>query len=184
MSWQDDPVAAPTAPPTGWQSDPVVQSGRQSFDVLADGSRVPSAGHQYSPVAHADPNSPTPVTSEIGAMLENLRAGAGKYFADLGRGVGQKLGLVSYQDVAESRKLDAPLMATTAGRVGNIGAGVLTTAPALAIPGANTVAGAAAIGGITGALQPAASTREAITNPLVGAAVGAGAQYVGQKIGQ
>jgi len=171
MSWQDDPVAAPTAAPTGWQSDPVIHPEPIHTDY-------------GSPVAHADPNSATPVSSEIGAMLENLRAGAGKYFVDLGRGIGQKLGMVNYQDIAEARARDAPLMATTAGRVGNIGAGVITTAPAMAIPGANTVAGAAAIGGITGALQPAASTREAITNPVLGAAVGAGAQYVGQKIGQ
>src|SRR5689334_5122698 len=183
MSWQDDPVAAPT----GWQSDPVVKPPVRSLDVV-NGYTVPSGSpaaiEARSPVAHADPNSNSPVGSEIGAMLENLRAGAGKYFADLGRGLGQKLGLTSYQDVADSRALDAPLMATTAGKVGNIGTGILTAAPAMAIPGANTVAGAATIGGITGAFQPAASTREAITNPLLGAAVGAGAQYVGQKVGQ
>lgn len=169
MGWQDDPVAAGAS--TGWQSDPVVHA--------------PPIHTDYgSPVAHADPNSPTPVTSEVGAMLENMRAGAGKYFADLGRGIGQKLGLVSYQDVQDARRYDAPLMATTAGKVGNIGAGILTTAPAMAIPGANTVAGATAIGGLTGALQPAASAREAVTNPLIGAAVGGGTQYAGQKIGQ
>jgi len=183
MSWQDDPVAAPA----GWQSDPVVKPSVRSLDVM-NGYTVPTGSpaaiEARSPVAHADPNSNSPVGSEIGAMLENLRAGAGKYFTDLGRGVGQKLGLTSYQDVADSRALDAPLMATTSGKVGNIGAGILTAAPAMAIPGANTVAGAAAIGGVTGALQPAASTREAITNPLLGAAVGAGAQYVGQRIGQ
>lgn len=186
MSWQDDPVAAPTAS-TGWQSDPVVKPAVRSLDAV-NGYTVPTGSpaaiEARSPVAQADPNSPHPVTSEVGAMLDNLRTGAGKYFADLGRGLGQKLGLTSYQDVADSRARDAPLMATTAGKVGNIGAGILTAAPAMAIPGANTVAGAAAIGGVTGALQPAASTQEAITNPVLGAAVGAGAQYVGQKVGQ
>jgi hypothetical protein len=184
MSWQDDPV---TTAPSGWQSDPVVKPAVRSLDAV-NGYTVPTGSpaaiEARSPVAHADPNSNSPVGSEIGAMLENLRAGAGKYFTDLGRGLGQKLGLTNYQDVADSRALDAPLMATTSGKVGNIGAGILTAAPATAIPGANTVAGAAAIGGVTGALQPAASAREAITNPILGAAVGAGAQYVGQKVGQ
>jgi hypothetical protein len=158
-----------------------------SYD-LVNGEMVPTGSQAAlaarSPVAHADPNAASPVSSEIGAGLENLRAGAGKYFADLGRGIGQKLGMVSYQDVADSRAQDAPLMGTTMGKVGNIGAGIVTTLPALAIPGANTVAGAGAIGAVTGALQPAASAREAIINPIVGGAVGAGAQYVGQKIGQ
>jgi len=183
MSWQDDPVAVPT----GWQSDPVAMPAVRSLDVV-NGYTVPTgsqaAVEARSPIARADPNDPHPVDAEIGAGLENLRAGAGKYFVDLARGLGQKIGLVSYQDVQDSRARDAPLMATLTGKAGNIGAGVLTTAPAMAIPGANTVAGAGAIGGLSGALQPAASTREAITNPLIGAAVGAGSQYVGQKIGQ
>lgn len=185
MSWQDDPVVSQAS--TGWQSDPVVHPAVRSFDAV-NGYAVPTgsaAAHAaYSPIAQANPNSNSPVGSEIGAILENMRAGAGKYFSDLGRGIGQKLGMVSYQDVKDTRALDAPLMATTAGKVGNIGAGILTTAPTMAIPGANTVTGAALIGAGTGLLQPAASTREAFTNPLIGAAVGAGAQYVGQKIGQ
>jgi len=189
MGWQDDPVASGVS--TGWQSDPVVHrygSGAAGMKDAINGYEVPSGSaaalQARSPIAQADPNSSSPVGSEIGAILENMRAGAGKYFADLGRGIGQKFGHVSYQDVKDSRVLDAPLMATTAGKVGNIGAGVLTTAPAMAIPGANTVAGAGVIGAVSGALQPAASTREAFTNPLIGAGIGAGAQYVGQKIGQ
>ncbi len=183
MSWQDDPVAAPTS----WQADPIAHRSVRSFDVV-NGYTVPTgspaAVAARSPVAQSDPNDPHPVTGELGAALENMRAGAGKYFADLGRGIGQKIGLVSYQDVKDSRALDAPLMATTAGKVGNIGAGVLTSAPLMAIPGANTVAGAAAIGGIMGALQPAASTGEAVANPVIGAVTSAGAQYVGQRVGQ
>jgi hypothetical protein len=189
MGWQDDPVASGAS--TGWQSDPVVHrygSGAAGMKDAVNGFEVPSASgaalESRSPIARADFNSSSPVGSEIGAMLENLRAGAGKFFVDTGRGIGQKFGQVSYQDVKDSRALDAPLMATTSGKVGNIGAGILATVPALAIPGANTVAGAGLIGAVTGALQPAASTREAITNPLIGAAVGAGAQYAGQKIGQ
>lgn len=185
MGWQDDPVASVAS--TGWQSDPVAHPAVRSFDAVngyAIPTGSPAAIEARSPVAHADPNSNSPVGSEIAAGFENLRSGAGKFFADLGRGLGQKLGLVSYQDVKDSRALDAPLMATPTGKIGNLGAGIVATIPAMAIPGANTITGAGLIGAATGALQPAASTREAITNPLIGAAIGAGAQYAGQKIGQ
>ncbi len=112
----------------------------------------------------------------------DVLAGAGKAFVDLGRGAGQMLGLVSNEDVQASRELDRPLMETGAGKVGNVVGGIAATAPALAIPGANTVAGAGAIGAAYGLLQPATSGKERAINTAVGGATGAGAQYVGQKI--
>lgn len=71
--------------------------------------------------------------------LEAGLAGAGKTVADVGRGAGQWLGLVSRDDVAESRKLDAPLMETTAGKVGNFAGNVAMVAPTAMIPGASTI---------------------------------------------
>jgi hypothetical protein len=118
--------------------------------------------------------------SDMGFM-DKLNAGAGKAFADLGRGVGQKVGLVSNEDVKESRRLDAPLMKTGAGIAGNIGANVAMLAPASLIPGAASVPAAAAIGGTVGALQPSASTGEAFLNTGMGAAGGAGGQWVANK---
>jgi hypothetical protein len=47
---------------------------------------------------------------------ERLLAGAGKAFADIGRGIGQVTGLVSQEAVDEAKKLDAPLMSTGAWR--------------------------------------------------------------------
>lgn len=134
------------------------------------------------PTAHADPNSTHPVGSEIGAFLQNAAAGYGKTLTDLGRGAGQYLGLVSRQDVADARRLDAPLMATSGGKTGAIAGGVINTLPALAIPGANTVAGAGAIGAVTGALQPSVSTGETFRNIGVGGALGAGGQAVGNAV--
>lgn len=116
------------------------------------------------------------------STLDNLRAGAGKAFVDLGRGTGQMLGLESRQDVAQSRAQDAPLMATTAGKVGNVAGNVAATLPALAIPGANTVAGAGLVGAGLGFLQPSTSTKETLTNTGLGAAAGAAGQYVGNKV--
>ena len=158
-----------------------------SYDMTPQGpapTGSAAAIEARSPIAHADPNSNSPVGSEIGAGLENLRARVGQTFADLGLAFKQKLGLANYQDVKDSRALNAPLDATTMGKVGGVLGSAITTAPLMAIPGANTVAGAAAIGGLTGALQPAASAREAITNPVIGAAVSGAAQYVGQRVGQ
>lgn len=184
MSWQDDPIASSATP--AWAADPVVKTVR-SFDATPAGI-VPTgsaAAKAYeTPIATPDPNSSSPVGSEIGSMLSNAASGAGKAFADLGRGVGQYLGLVSRQDVADSRRLDAPLMATGSGRVGNIVGNVALTAPTMVIPGANTVTGAGLIGAGMGALQPSVSTGETVRNTLVGGALGAGGQYVGNKIAQ
>lgn len=109
-------------------------------------------------------------------------AGAGKAFADLGRGAGQLVGAVSRKDVEEARKLDAPLMDTTAGKIGNVAGNVAMLAPTAFIPGANTVAGAGTIGAVTGLLQPSTSTKETLANVGVGGAAGAGGQVVANKV--
>jgi hypothetical protein len=108
---------------------------------------------------------------------DRLAAGAGKAVADLGRGLGQYIPnirdgelstLVTRGNVAESRQLDAPLMNTTGGRVGNLASNLAMLAPTAFIPGANTLTGAAVIGGVTGALQPSTSTQETLTNTALG----------------
>ncbi len=115
--------------------------------------------------------------------LDRGLAGVGKAFADTGRGIGQLTGQVSRDDVGEQRRLDAPLMDTTAGKVGNILGNVALLAPTAAIPGANTVTGAGVIGAATGFLQPSASTGETVTNTLFGGAGGAAGQRVANAIG-
>lgn len=119
---------------------------------------------------------------EIPQSATRFLAGTGKAMSDLGRGVGQLMGMVSEEDVAESRRLDAPLMATRAGKVGNVTGAVATTVPAMFIPGANTVAGAGAIGAGYGLLQPTTSTSERVANTAIGGAVGAAAQGIGGKV--
>jgi hypothetical protein len=99
---------------------------------------------------------------------ERVLAGAGKAFADLGRGAGQYLGLVNRSDVAESRKRDAALMNTGGGLAGNIAGNLAALLPTAMIPGANTYTGAAAIGAMTGALQPSVSTGETLQNTALG----------------
>lgn len=105
--------------------------------------------------------------------VDRALAGAGKAFTDLARGAGQMVGAVSRDDVAEARRLDKPLMDTTAGTVGNIAGNVAVMAPTAMIPGANTIAGGAALGAATGLLQPSASTAETVSNMALGGAAGA-----------
>lgn len=115
--------------------------------------------------------------------LEAGLAGAGKAVADVGRGAGQWLGLVSRDDVAESRRLDAPLMGTTAGNVGNFAGNVAMLAPTAMIPGASTIPGASVIGALTGAVAPSVSGAETALNIGLGGAGGAAGQKVANVAG-
>lgn len=105
---------------------------------------------------------------------EKFLAGAGKAFTDIGRGVGQLVGALSNDDVKESRRLDAPLMKTGAGVAGNIVGNLVAAAPAVLIPGANTVVGAGAIGAGFGAVQPAESAAERASNTLLSGVLSSG----------
>lgn len=109
--------------------------------------------------------------------LEKLNAGMGKAFADLGLGIKQKLGMASYGDVAEARRLDKPLMSTAAGVAGNIGGNLALMAPASLVPGASSVPAAAAISGVIGAVAPAENKLESWLNPALSAAGGAMGQW-------
>lgn len=115
------------------------------------------------------------------SFMDKFNAGAGKAFSDLGTGVKQRLGMASYDDVKEQRRLDAPLMKTAAAKAGNIGANVAMLAPTALVPGANTVTGAATVGSLIGLLQPSASGMETAVNTGLGAAGAAGGQYVANR---
>jgi hypothetical protein len=151
-----------------------------SFDALPGGAVAPTgsaaAKAAQSPLSQSD--------------TQNFLAGAGKATMDLGRGAGQWLGLESRQDVADSRKLDAPLMSTKAGKAGDITGTAVDLLPLARIPGAGTLAGAAGIGAGTGLLMPSTSTGETAANAGLGAVAsplgvlagrGMGALYQGAK---
>lgn len=100
--------------------------------------------------------------------FHKARAGFGKAFADMGRGVGQVVGLVDRKDVAEANKRDAALMRTGAGLTGNIAGNVAALAPTAFIPGAATLRGAAMIGAGSGLAQPSTGTGETVRNIALG----------------
>lgn len=135
----------------------------ESARVLADEIR------KRQSVAAPETYDPT----EGMSTLDKLRAGFGKAIVDTGRGIGQMVGAVSREDVAESRARDAALMNTGAGMAGNIAGNVAVAAPTALIPGANTILGATAIGAGMGLAQPSTSTTETLKNVGLGGAGGA-----------
>lgn len=114
---------------------------------------------------------------------DKVAAGFGKALYDVGRGVGNivtdiapsasKLGFATRSDTEESNKRDAALMQTGGGIAGNILGNVAAFAPTAFIPGANTITGGAALGGLTGLLQPVGSNDSRSANVAGGAALGA-----------
>lgn len=146
----------------------------------------------------------------LGADGQNFAAGVGKAVADAGRGVKQMLDVpalalermfgpvtlggrlptaaasaaATEADIAESRRLDAPLMDTKAGLAGTLVGNVALAAPTAMIPGANTVTGAALVGGGLGAVQPVAGDESRLVNAAIGAGSSAAGQVAGQKIAQ
>lgn len=110
---------------------------------------------------------------------DKFLAGIGKGMVDVGRGAGQLLGLVSEKQITDNKNLEAPLMNTGAGQVGNMVGQAAVIAPAAFIPGANSYLGASLIGAGAGALTPISEGDSRAANMALGAAGGA----VGQKIG-
>jgi hypothetical protein len=136
----------------------------------------PSAGGgtlQFGPI---DTGIKTP------EWLDRGLAGVGQAMTNTARGVGQIAGQVSRADIKESRRLDAPLNKTTAGKVGNFAGNLALLAPTSMIPGANTVTGAGVVGSLVGLTQPSESTAETIGNVALGGVGGSGGQAVANKI--
>lgn len=136
----------------------------------------PSAGGSTLKIGPLDTGLKTP------EWADRALTGMGKAGYDLARGAGQLVGAVSRDDVAESRKLDAQLMNTTAGKVGNLAGNVALVAPTALIPGANTLTGAGAIGATAGLLQPSTSTGETVANVALGGAGGVAGQAVANGV--
>lgn len=117
--------------------------------------------------------------------------GAGKAYSDTALGIRQRLAEMLgsqqsaddlRQQAKQTRALDAPLMSTTAGKVGNFGGNAAVALPAAFIPGANTAAGATLVGAGLGLVQPTTSNAETAINTGVGAAAGRAGQYIADKV--
>lgn len=138
---------------------------------------------------------------------ERLTAGVGRAFVKGGRAIKEAMdvpaqalenvfgtfrpfGMPSAKESAagtqaamqEAERIDRPLMNTTAGKVGDFAGNMAMLLPTAFIPGANTVAGAGAIGGVTNALLTPGGVSDRIVAGGLGAAGGAGGQFIGQKV--
>jgi len=142
----------------------------------AKAARDPSAG--ASTLRPFGLNTGIPIPQGVNRFL----AGAGKATEDIGRGLGQMIGLESRADVQASRTRDVPLMNTGAGKAGVITGTVADLLPTAFIPGANTIAGSAAIGAGTGLAQPSTSTGETIRNTIVGGVLSPAALLAGRGL--
>lgn len=119
------------------------------------------------------PNYPT----ELPSANPQLAAGIGAGMTNVAQGVGQRFGMVSPQDVAEKRRLDAPLMSTGYGKFGNL---VGEAAPYMAggalMPAAGGILGSVLQGGaqgaVQGALAPTAPNESVGTNAIIGGVSG------------
>lgn len=114
---------------------------------------------------------------------QKFLAGVGKAFVDTGRGAAQLFGLGDAQEIAEARKRDEALMNTGAGMAGNIVGNLAAYAPLAAVPGANTIAGGAALGALTGAVQPTVEGESRLANAVVGGIAG-GAVPAAVRVGK
>jgi len=149
------------------------------------------AGFSSAPEPSSAPDETDPTAGM--STTDKFLAGTGKGMVDTGRGVyqlgasiGHAAGMVSdekmasiQQDVDNSRELDAPLMNTTAGKVGDI---VGQAVPMALLPGAG-IAGSAVEGAALGATQPVATGGSRLQNAGMGALGGAGGAASGKLIG-
>jgi hypothetical protein len=121
--------------------------------------------------------------------IDQARAGLGKVFVDLGRGIAQTFttdgsdaGKSIQQGIDQSRESDRALLETGGGFAGNLAGNIALGAATAAIPGANTVAGSAALGGLLGGLQPTDTGESALNQAAIGGILGGGGQLVGNAI--
>ena len=101
----------------------------------------------------------------------------------LGMPTAQESAQMTRQLLAEAEALDAPLLATGAGRAGSIVGQVAPLLPTAFIPGANTYAGAALIGGGASALTTPGDISERGLAGLGGAVGGAAGTAAGRAVG-
>jgi hypothetical protein len=157
--------------------------------LVAKGFKVPDAWLAKKRFAPGTPEFEAAYQKKQDEMVagmstgQRLAAAAGKAVEDTGRGVGELVGLVKPQDVAESRRLDEALMRTRSGKAGNIAGYALEAVPlSYAARGLAPAAGAGllarvATGGLSGGAQgyaaPYTSTGEHVANTLIGAGTGA-----------
>lgn len=157
--------------------------------VPVKGQFDPSAGGGELQIGPLDTGIKTP------QWLDRTLSGAGQGMTDLVRHAGNLVGLESNADLARAKAIDAPLMNTTPGKVGNflgttvamapIGFGVGAGLGRLGALGARLAANPLTAGAVDGAVQgavtadPGQRMQGAALGGLLGAALPGGAKVIG-----
>ena len=163
---EQDALAQVQAQQAQPKADPLKEAQAQQMSEMGTGQRIAAAAGK-APMDLL--RGAQQVAPDLPWMLDPFRLGS----KTLNKAT-QALGMGS---VEEARKLEAPLMDTTAGKVGNVAGSIATMLPAAFIPGANTVAGAGLVGAVGGALQPTVEGESRTQNAALGGLTGAGSQY-------
>jgi hypothetical protein len=103
---------------------------------------------------------------------EKLLVGTGKGAADAITGITDLLGYSDTFNLGNHAEQDKIISKSTPGKIGEIAGNVAATLPTIFMPGANTLKGAALIGGGAGYLTNKGDHHERVDNALVGAAGG------------
>lgn len=202
MSLADDIAAAADAQPSATQqqlslADQISAAANQPTTAVQPGAPTASpslvAGNNFFQnaqlgIGHGMVSSAEHIKQGIDesadwlhSKLENTPIGAGLDW------IGQKTGLPTTQQVlaqtnqniADTNRLDAPIMATTGGKIGNLIGQAGVAAPTILIPGVNTYTGAALAGAGTGL----AMTAGGLSDRLMGAGYGALGGLAGKGLG-
>ena len=139
-----------------------------------DAKAVQIAKDRYDPLKDMNPG-------------KKFAAGVGQAVTNAGRAIAQAMpgSGVTREQIDQTRREDAPLLADPYGRAGSMTGTAAIGAGTMLLPGAGTVLGATAYGGALGALAPLGTGEGAGTvarNALAGAASGGGAAVAGNAI--
>lgn len=174
-NWEDRLAPVASAPASTWEA---------RLRAAVDTGPAPNPAQGGSTLQVLNPFGQNFNTGiNIGEGTQNFLAGAGKKMTDIAKGLAQKVGGYSFADAAETAKRDAPLMATGAGQAGSLVGGIATALPLAAVPGINTLAGAALAGAGMGAIDPATGWGNLAANTGEGAVGGLGGNVVGRGLG-
>ncbi len=114
----------------------------------------------------------------VGQALNQLELGARDIMATASMDPERQAAMDA--EIARTREIDAPLLDTTAGTLGNVAGNIAVMAPAAMTPGAATIPGSAVMGGLMGSLLPTTGEESRLENIGMGVGLGAGGQVAGK----
>jgi hypothetical protein len=156
----------------------------KTFEITAPEGTTQQQVMDYARKQFAQISAPADAPNPTDGMstTQKVLAGIGMGMDDIYMGAKQRLGLASQQEINDKLEIDRALRDTTAGTVGNITGKIALALPAAFVPGANTVAGAAALGAGQGALEPTGENDSVLKNMAIGGLGGAGGVVAGRLI--